>query len=171
MMVMAGMFAAQALSGLLSSSSKRKQQAAQNKATLLQNQRMLAQAGQEASQAYVEAGSAASQATGLLNEAGRLTAIEQGNQAVNAAASGTIGSSVDAVQMDLDRQEQQRKATIAEDLATQLANSRSKADAAYTSAINNFGSGQKVQSTGSMWASSLINAGLSTASSYLAKRA
>lgn len=167
MMILAGIFAAKLLGNILQSKAQNKQIKAQNKAIYAQNQRALIQASQEASQAYAQAGSAASQATGLSNEAGRLTQIEQGNQATASAAAGTIGSSVNAVQLDLERQEQVRKATIAEDLDMQLQNARSRANSAYSSAINNFGTGQKMQSTGSMWTSGIINAGIGTAASYL----
>lgn len=168
--VWAAMIASKVVGNVLQSKSQNKQIEAQNKAQYAQNRRMLVQAGMEATQAYAQAGSLASQATGLEAEAGRLAQQQGGEQAAAAAASGTIGASVDAVQMDIRRQEQVRRATVAEDLSTQLSNLRSRADSAFLSAVNNMGTGQNVQSGSSIWGNALLSAGASTAATYASYR-
>ena len=169
-MALATVFGSKVLGGVLQGIAGNKQAAAQNKAAYINNQRMLMQAGQQASQAYVQMGSLASQATGLQAEAYRQAQLQGGQQAVMAAASGTIGSSVDAVQEDIEHEAETRSAQLASDLDTQLANIRSQADAAYAGAANGLDRGVKTRSMGSIIGNSVVNAGLSTAMDYLGSR-
>ena len=169
-MALAASFGMKALGGILGGLGARKQAKYQNQATYLQNQRMLMQAGQQASQAYTQMGSLASQATGTLAEAHRQAQLQSGQQQTLAAASGTIGASVDAVQNDIQRQDEVQRAQLATDLDTQLFNLRSQANAAYSDATNNLGTAVKAPSTGSIIGNSLLNAGLSTGAEYLGAR-
>lgn len=169
-MALAAVFGAKVLGGVLQGIAGNKQAAAQNKAAYLNNQRMLMQAGQQASQSYIQMGSLASQATGTLAEAHRQAELQSGQQATLAAASGTIGASVDAVQNDIARQEEDRRAQLANDLDIQLAGLRSQADAAYSGATNNLDKGVKGQSAGKIIGGSILNAGISTATDYLGSR-
>lgn len=169
-MALAAVFGAKVLGGVLQGIAGNKQAAAQNKAAYLNNQRMLMQAGQQASQSYIQMGSLASQATGTMAEAHRQAQLQSGQQATLAAASNTIGASVDAVQNDIARQDEERRAELATDLDTQLYNLRSQANAAYEGATNNLDHGVKGQSAGKIIGSSILNAGLSTATDYLGSR-
>lgn len=163
-------FGVKALGGILGGISKNKQIKAQNKATYLQNQRMLLQAGQQANQAYAQMGALSSQATGLQAEAQRQARLQGGQQDTLAAASGTIGASVDAVQNDIEHQSDVQRAQLATDLDTQLSNLRSQADSAFSSAVNNLGAGQKTQSMGSIIGKSVLSAGVDTGLNYLGAR-
>ena len=169
-MALAAVFGAKVLGGVLSGIAGNKQAAAQNKVAYINNQRMLFQAGQQASAAYTQMGSLASQATGLQAEAHRQAQLQEGAQAVSAAASGTIGSSVDAVQNDIEHEEDERRAQLANDLDTQLTNIRSQANSAYEGATNGLDHGVKTKSMGSIVGGSIVNAGLSTAMDYLGSR-
>lgn len=169
-MALAAVFGAKVLGGVLQGIAGNKQARAQNKAAYLNNQRMLLQAGQQANQAYAQMGSLASQATGLQAEAYRQAQLQSGQQAVSAAALGTIGGSVDAVQEDIEHEEEVRRAQLANDLDTQLNNVRSQANAAFEGAANGLDSGVKTKSMGNIVGSSILNAGISTGLDYLGAR-
>lgn len=169
-MALASVFAAKALGGVLQGIAGNKQAAAQNKAAYLNNQRMLVQAGQQASQSYIQMGSLASQATGLQAEAHRQAQLQAGQQEVSAAASGTIGSSVDAVQNDIEHEEDVKRAQLANDLDTNLYNLRSQANAAFEGAANGLQQGVKTKSAGSIIGGSILNAAISTGMDYLGSR-
>lgn len=166
MMWLAANFGASALGNLLGNGAYNKQVRAQNRATYAQNQRMILQAGQEANAAYAQMGALASQATGQLAEADRLSTLQRGEQAVTAAASGTTGASVRAVQMDIDRQQAQSREVIARDLMTQMDNLRNQASAAYASAGNNLGTAVKAKSGVSGLFGALGSAAFSTGAVY-----
>lgn len=169
-MALAASFGAKALGGVLQGLAGNSQAKAQNRAAFLNNQRMLMQAGQQANQAYAQMGSLASQSTGLQAEAYRQAQLQAGQQQVMAAASGTIGSSVDAVQEDIEHEEEVKRAQLASDLDTQLNNVRSQANAAFEGAANGLDQGVKTKSMGSILGSSILNAGISTGLDYLGAR-
>lgn len=169
-MALATVFAAKALGGIMQGIAGNKQAAAQNKAAYLNNQRMLMQAGQQASQSYIQMGSLAGQATATQAEAHRQAELQSGQQQTLAAASSTIGASVDAVQNDIAHEEEIRRAQLATDLDTQLGNLRSQANAAYAGATNNLDQGVKTQSMGKIIGGSVLNAAVSTGMDYLGSR-
>lgn len=169
-MALAAMFGAQALSGIVSGLGANSKAAAANKAAFLNNQRIMNQSAAQASKSYAEMASAAGQATALQAEAHRQAKMQGAQQATLAAATGTIGASVDAVQSDIMHQEDARNAQIAEDLDTQLQNLRGQANAALTGGTQNLDQGVKGQSMGSILGSSVLNAGLNTGLNYLGAR-
>lgn len=170
MLWLAAQFGASALGSLLGTGAQNKQIAAQNRATYAQNQRLITQAGQEASAAYAQMGALSSQATGQLAEADRLATIQRGEQAVQAAASGTTGSSVMAVQYDIQRQQEQQQAATAADLETQLLNLRNRANSAWSSAYNNLGSAVKGTSAASALFGAVTAGAMSAGGTYINQR-
>lgn len=170
LMALAAVYGAKALGGVLQGLSANKQAKAQNRAAYLNNQRMLLQAGQQANQAYAQMGSLSSQATGLQAEAYRQAQLQSGQQEVLANAAGTFGSSVQAVQNDIQHSQEVGSAEMSNDLETQLNNIRSQATAAFSSAVNNLDQGVKTHSTSSIFGNALVNAGVSTAADYLGTR-